>query len=110
MTQYDYTICKDNSPQRFREACARISGAFPEAQKKLLIDVDGSTIQAFTADGLSIRVYDDYEIGAVFVTSDVNLASIFASTKEIDDLSHSANDQIAELQKRGDYDAQHNNK
>ena len=79
MTQYDYTIFKDNSPQKFKEACTKISRAFPQAKKsKLLVDVDGSTIQAFTADGHSIRVYDDYEIGAVFVTSDVNLDSIFS--------------------------------
>ncbi len=61
---YDYTVCRDNSPDVFIETCYQIEQAFPEAiRHKLLMDVDGSTIQVFTLDGKEIVVYDDYDIG-----------------------------------------------
>ena len=46
MTKFDYTIFKDNSQSEFKKACKLIERSFPDAKKnKLLIDVDGSTIQ-----------------------------------------------------------------
>lgn len=78
MANFDYTIYPDNSPQKFKEVCEKIEIAFPNAHKrKLLIDVDGSTIQTFTDDNKDIDIYDDYYIGAVFVKSEINLDSIF---------------------------------
>ena len=79
MQAYDYTIFPNNSPARFKQACAEIEKTFPKAKKgKLLVDVDGSTIQIFSENGKNIRVYDDYDIGAVFVKSDINLNAIFS--------------------------------
>ncbi|MCU6719897.1 hypothetical protein OCV67_08150 [Porcipelethomonas ammoniilytica] len=79
MTKYDYNIYPDNSPQKFKETCKKIEKAFPNANKrKLLIDVDGSTIQTYSENSKDIDVYDDYDIGAVFVKSEINLDSIFA--------------------------------
>lgn len=78
MTKYDYNIYKDNSQKKFKEACAKIEKSLPYAVKhKLLIDVDGSTIQTYTVDGKDIDVYDDYDIGAVFAKSEICLDSIF---------------------------------
>lgn len=78
MKKYDYTIFPDNSPNEFKKACSRIENAFPSFKKnKLLIDVDGSTIQTYTKDNKDIDVYDDYDIGAVFVKSEINLDEIF---------------------------------
>ena len=46
--EYDYTVSKDNSPEIFEETCRKIEKSFPTAdKKKLLIDVDGTTIQGF---------------------------------------------------------------
>lgn len=79
MTKYDYTIYPDNSPKKFKETCEKIEKAFPNAYKrKLLVDVDGSTIQTFSENGKDIDIYDDYDIGAVFVKSEINLHSIFS--------------------------------
>ncbi|MBE5928336.1 MAG: hypothetical protein E7267_03045 [Lachnospiraceae bacterium] len=75
---YDYTIFPDNSPKEFKKVCKMIQSVFPNATvHELLVDVDGSTIQTFTQDGKDIDVYDDYDVGAVYVKSEVDLGNIF---------------------------------
>lgn len=75
---FNYTIYSDNSPLKFKEACFLIEKLYPNAvKKKLLVDVDGTTIQTYSYNGKDIDVYDDYDVGAVFVKSEVNLNSIF---------------------------------
>lgn len=75
---FDYNIHKENSPSVFKEACEKIENAFPNAKKhKLLVDVDGTTIQTFTEGGKDIDIFDDYDIGAVFVKSEIKLNHIF---------------------------------
>ena len=75
---YDYTIFPDNSPKEFKKACEMIGATFPNTiSHDLLIDVDGSTIQTFTQAGKDIDVYDDYDVGAVYVKSEVDLGNIF---------------------------------
>lgn len=75
---YDYTICRNNSPQVFIEACAQIETLFPNLEKKkLLIDVDGSTIQVYEKAEKKVVVYDDYDVGAVYALSDINLGEWF---------------------------------
>lgn len=75
---FDYTVSKDNSPAIFADACNRIRESFPDyIPNPLLVDVDGSTIQVFYKNGASIKVYDDYDIGAVFVISDIDLNNLF---------------------------------
>ena len=77
MEKNEYTIYPDNSPEKFREFCSTIENNFSGLQKeKLLIDVDGSTIQVYTLDGKDIKVYDDYDVGAVFAISDIDLSGI----------------------------------
>ena len=76
--QYDYTVYPDNSPRKFKETCSIIEKAYPKAIKnKLLIDVDGSTIQTYTENGKDIDIYDDYDVGAVYVQSEIDLGTIF---------------------------------
>lgn len=75
---FDYTVCKENSPKEFKTTCKSIEQNFPFAKKqKLLVDVDGSTIQTYTENGKDIDVFDDYDVGAVYIKSEVNLAHIF---------------------------------
>mgnify|MGYP006916049866 CR=1 FL=1 len=72
--EYHYSIYPDNSPEKFKLTCEKIEEAYPFALKlKLLVDVDGSTIQRYKINGREVIVYDDYEIGAVFVSSDIPL-------------------------------------
>lgn len=76
--EFEYYILPDNSPKEFKAACLRIEEKHPEAEKqKLLVDVDGSTIQIYCISGKEILVFDDYEVGAVYVDSDYNLDDIF---------------------------------
>ena len=75
---FDYTVYKDNSPKVFKETCAIIEEHFPTAFKRTLaVDVDGSTIQTFTLYGKDIDVYDDYDTGAVYVKSEIDLDMLF---------------------------------
>ena len=76
--KYDYTIYPDNSPEKFKETCKIIEEKYPNALKsELLVDVDGSTIQTYTEDGKDIDIYDDYDFGAVYVKSAIDLGAIF---------------------------------
>lgn len=76
--KFDYTIYPDNSSKKFKEACENIENHFVNISKeKLLVDVDGSTIQVYKFDTGEIAVYDDYDVGAVFVLSDADLDEVF---------------------------------
>ncbi len=76
--EYEYTVATENSPEMFRKACRIIESELRKAQKDdILTDVDGSTIQLYRIDGKEIAVYDDYDIGAVFVESDIDLGKMF---------------------------------
>lgn len=75
---FDYTVFKENSPEEFKKACKKIESLFPNATKKrIVIDVDGSTIQTYTENGKDINVFDDYDVGAVFIESELDLSSTF---------------------------------
>lgn len=80
--KYDYNIAKDNSSESFKKTCAMIEQAYPQLTKDdLLVDVDGSTIQIYGTEPEEIIVYDDYDVGAVYVKSDVDLSDIFEGEK-----------------------------
>lgn len=75
---YDYTICPNNSQEFFVNTCRKIENYYPDIVKEdLLTDVDGTTIQKYHIGRNEIVVYDDYEVGAVYVHSDINLESVF---------------------------------
>lgn len=76
---FDYNIYPDNSPKLFKETCSKIEKNISElAKKELLVDVDGTTIQKYEIGGGEIVVFDDYDIGAVFVQSDIDLSDALA--------------------------------
>jgi len=80
LQMFDYTVAKENSPKVFKEACRIISSSRPDyTAHPLLIDVDGSTIQVFEKGAKDIRVYDDYDIGAVFIISSERLEKEIAA-------------------------------
>ena len=75
---FDYNVCPDNSPEGFKKACKKIEEHFPGLKKEaLLVDVDGTTIQTYADHGKEIVVFDDYDVGAVFVKSEIELNAIF---------------------------------
>ena len=76
--KYDYTIHPDNSPKKFKEACKTIEEHCKNIVKdELLIDVDGSTVQPYHQNKKTIVVYDDYDVGAVYVKAEMDLGTMF---------------------------------
>lgn len=75
---FEYTVWRNNSPEKFKEACKRIDQEYPNAVKsKLLIDVDGSTLQIYTEHEKKIKVFDDYDVGAVYIEAEIDLRELF---------------------------------
>lgn len=74
---FDYNIYPSNSVGKFKATCKKIESNILGLKKEdLLIDVDGTTIQVYEKDEKKIIVFDDYDIGAVFVKSDIALDEI----------------------------------
>ena len=74
---FSYNVSKNADKKAFVSICSAIeSNVNIEKKEKCLKDVDGSQIQIYkTADGL-IKVYNDYEVDAVYIDSEVNLEKI----------------------------------
>ena len=78
--RYDYTIYPGNSKIKFKEACKKLEHKYTNAiRQDLLIDVDGSTIQEYIVGNKSIVVYDDYDVGAVFEKSEIDLDELLGT-------------------------------
>lgn len=74
---FSYTVSKTASGKAFAKACSTIESHFKGISKeKPLVDVDGSTIQIYHKGEDSIKVYNDYEVDAVYVDSEVELKNI----------------------------------
>lgn len=74
---FSYNVSKNANKKAFNNICSSIeSNINIEKKEKCLTDVDGSQIQIYkTADG-QIKVYNDYEVDAVYIDSEVNLGKI----------------------------------
>lgn len=71
---YDYSISLNNDPKEFKKVCVQIENHYTEAKKKeQLVDVDGTTIQSYAIGEKKIIVYDDYDVGAVYIRSDMEI-------------------------------------
>lgn len=71
---FDYNIYPENNFEQFKNACTIVERNFPKAEKReLIIDVDGTTIQTYNIEDKNIDVIDDYDIGAVYIKSDLIL-------------------------------------
>ena len=93
---FDYTVFRENSPAVFNEVCKIIEAALPDAVKqKLLIDFDGTTIQTFKYQGKDIDIFDDYDVGAVFIQSGIDLSKVKGLFAYTDDFI--VNDSIASM-------------
>lgn len=75
---YTYNISKKADQIAFKHACNLIENQIEKLKKeKLLTDVDGTEIQIYSAPDGKIKVFNDYEVDAVYVDSEVDLSSIF---------------------------------
>lgn len=75
---FSYTVSKVASEEAFEKACRLLEDRFAGIDKeKMLEDVDGTAIQVYRKGTASIKVYNDYEIDAVYVDSEIELKNIF---------------------------------
>ena len=75
---FEYDVCGENDSLIFNKICNIIENEYPKTvRQKLLVDVDGSMIQTYTLNGYDIDVYDDYDIGAIYMKSEVDLRDLF---------------------------------
>lgn len=74
---YSYNISKNADRKAFDEVCGLIETKYKGLKKeRLLIDVDGTQIQIYNAPDGKIKVYNDYEVDAVYIDSDIELTDI----------------------------------
>lgn len=71
---YSYNIAKNADKKAFKNVCNLIETNHKGIEKEqLLVDVDGSQIQIYNSPGGKIKVYNDYEVDAVYVDSEISL-------------------------------------
>ncbi len=75
---FKYNIHKEADNEKFKYTCRKIENGIKDLNiENLLIDVDGSVIQIYNSGNNKIKVYNDYEVDAVYVDSEVNLDKLF---------------------------------
>ncbi|MBP3505093.1 MAG: hypothetical protein J6K43_01635 [Lachnospiraceae bacterium] len=77
MFKYNIHNTADNG--KFKAACEKIESSIKDLNiEKPLVDVDGSIIQIYNSGNDKIKVYNDYEVDAVYIDSEVNLDKLFS--------------------------------
>lgn len=72
MCEYNVSTKADN--EKFKLICRRIENLVDNAiPEPLLEDVDGTQIQIYKIGSGKIKVYNDYEVDAVYIDSDAQL-------------------------------------
>lgn len=75
---YSYNISKTTDETSFKNSCYLIESNLLDLHKEqLLKDVDGTEIQIYNVPKGKIKVYNDFEVGAVYIDSDIDLSFIF---------------------------------
>lgn len=79
--RYSYAIRPENDEKAFLKTRKLIGKSIKGLKKeKLITDVDGSHVQLYYLDDQKIAVYNDFDIGAVYVNSDIPLEEILGTT------------------------------
>lgn len=74
---YSYTISQEADEKQFERACNIVEKQLTEFEKeKLIEDVDGTQIQIYKANGKKIKVYNDYDVDAVYIDTDILIDGI----------------------------------
>lgn len=75
---FSYNISKVANQEAFDNTCALIETKLNNFMKEdPLEDVDGTKIQIYNTPDGKIKVFNDYEVGAVYVDSETDLKEIF---------------------------------
>lgn len=74
---FSYNISSTADSKAFEEVCSLIEANLKNLSKeKLLEDVDGTQIQIYTTANGKIKVYNDYEVDAVYADSEIDLDTV----------------------------------
>lgn len=74
---FDYTILPYADDEIFNEVLNFFENKFPDIHKEeLLVDVDDTAIQIYANEGKHIKFYNDYEVDAIYIESDIDLSDI----------------------------------
>ena len=74
---FSYNISKNADNKAFKDVCEKIKKIGDNLTKEEpIVDVDGSVIQTYTKDDKKIKVYNDYEVDAVYIDSEIDLKGI----------------------------------
>lgn len=74
---FSYNIAKTADAKAFAKACGLIEKNVSIVKKEdTITDVDGSKIQIYSTDNGNIKVFNDYEVDAVYCDSDISLDKI----------------------------------
>lgn len=78
--KYMYPVKPEMDLKVFLQTCDKIREKFPTAQTDGVITdfLDGSHYEKFDIGSDWIWVYDDFDVGAVFVESSIRLNDLFA--------------------------------
>lgn len=75
---YEYSICNQADEDIFYKQCIALEKNIPNICKlDLLTDVDSSLIQIYQLNNLNIKVYNDTNIGAIYIKSQIDLDQFF---------------------------------
>ena len=71
---FEYNICKEASNEEFKKACNKIEQNISNLSTgDPLVDVDGSVVKVYKSSNDTIKVFNDYEVDAVWIESTINL-------------------------------------
>lgn len=71
---FSYNVNAEADKKMFEEACRKIESEFKDIKKeKILEDVDGTSIQIYNVPGGTIKVFNDFEVDAVYIDSEIEL-------------------------------------
>jgi hypothetical protein len=74
---FSYNISREADNKAFKTACSSVETHLKNYKKAdLVVDVDGSVIQTYTTPNGSIKIYNDYEVDAVYCDSEIDLNKI----------------------------------
>ena len=73
---FSYNVYPEVNEKKFYEACKKIENELVNIVKEdILEDVDSSLIQIYKTPAGEIKVFNDYEVDAVYIDSQVEIKS-----------------------------------
>lgn len=74
---FSYNIAKSADKSSFNHTCSLIESKLENIKKnELLEDVDGTQIQLYNTPNGKIKIFNDYEVDAVYIDSEIDLSKI----------------------------------